>query len=157
MTFFESLEASRVAEWVAASIWGYPITLTAHSVGLSIVVGILFVLNLRLLGLLKGIPLDALRSLLKVALAGFLLNVVSGLALFSSQATYFITHPAFLVKISAIILASLDAVLIQRLLRKHGADWGAGTAVPSGTRLLALASLLLWLGAITAGRLIAYV
>ncbi len=157
MTFFESLEASRVAEWVAASIWGYPITLTAHSVGLSVVVGVLFVLNLRLLGLLKGIPLDALRGLLTLAWAGFALNVVSGLALFSSQATYFITHPAFLVKISAIFLASLDAVLIQQILRRHASEWDAGTTVPAGIRILAALSLLLWLGAITAGRLIAYI
>ena len=50
MSFLQWLETSALAEWVAASLWGYPITLTSHGVGLAIVVGIIFMLSFRLLG-----------------------------------------------------------------------------------------------------------
>lgn len=157
MSFLQSLETSAVAEWVATSTWGYPLMLTSHSIGLGIVVGILFVLNLRLLGELRDLPFSAMQSMLKLAWAGFVLNFVSGVALFSAQASYFITHPAFLVKIAAIFLAIIDAAFIQGLLRSNAGDWDGGAALTTQAKLLSLSSLTLWLTAIIAGRLIAYI
>lgn len=157
MSILERLELSPLAEWVGTSVWGYPIMLTSHSVGLAIIVGIALVLNLRLLGLIQGLPLSALRGMLKLAWAGFILNLVSGFALFSAQATYFITHPAFLVKIAAIFLAIIDAAFVQGLLRRQAENWDEGVAISAGARGLALLSMLLWLTAIIAGRLIAYI
>ena len=77
MVFLEWLEFSALAEWVSASLWGYPITLTSHGVGLAIVVGIIFMLNLRLLGKFSGLPYQTLLSYMKLAWAGFLLNFIS--------------------------------------------------------------------------------
>ncbi len=157
MAFLEWLEYSALADWVATSIWGYPILLTAHSVGLAIIVGILFVLNLRLLGLFSEIAITSLSSLLKLAWIGFILNLVSGFCLFSSQATYFATHIAFLIKITAIILAIVNAAFIQSLIRTQGHHWDSGGDVTGLAKGLAASSLVLWLTAIIAGRLIAYI
>lgn len=157
MSFLEALEYSALGDWVATSPWGYPALLAAHSVGLAVIVGILFALNLRILGSFPGIQLDAMRGMLKLAWAGFVLNLASGVALFIAQATFFITHPAFLIKIGAIFLAIVDAALIQNILKHNAASWDEGGSVSTKTKVLATASLLLWLTAIVAGRLIAYI
>lgn len=157
MSFFESLEYSALGNWVATSPWGYPALLTAHSVGLAIVVGVLFALNMRILGAFSSISLDAMRGMLRLAWSGFILNLVSGVALFVAQASFFITHIAFQIKIAAILLAIIDAALVQNLLKYHAMQWDSGEIVSGKTRLLAAVSLLLWVTAIIAGRLIAYI
>ncbi len=156
MALFEWLELTALADWVAGSLWGYPITLTAHGIGLAIVVGIIFMLCLRLLGRFDGLPYGAVLSYMKVAWAGFLLNFVSGFMLFSAQATVFVVSLPFLIKIAAILVAAVIAALLQEKVRLGAADWDAGADVPGDVKSLCVLSLLLWSVAIIAGRLIAY-
>ena len=99
MGIFELLEESALALWVGESLWGYPIMLSLHAVGLSIVVGIFTMLNLRILGLLKDIELSTFKSLYQLSWVGLVINTTSGFSLFSSQATYFVTSKPFLIKI----------------------------------------------------------
>jgi len=157
MGFFSWLEESSLALWIGESLWGYPIALTCHAVGMAIMVGLVAVVDLRVLGFFKAIPLESMRKALTVAWWGFVLNVASGFSLFSSQASYFITHKAFLIKIVAIILAAINAYILQRMLRADSTVWDANGAASAGAKKLAFTSLLLWLVAVIAGRLIAYV
>jgi len=157
MAFLEWLEFSALADWVATSAWGYPLMLTSHSVGLAIIVGILFVINMRILGYFSSISVASLRCFLKLAWAGFVVNLISGLALFVAQATFFATHIAFLIKIAAIFFALINAVFIQNMLRRQGEAWDKGEPITGHAKTLAICSLTLWLVAIIAGRLIAYI
>lgn len=151
---FEWLENTALATWVGESLWGYPVVLGLHVIGLAIVVGILAVLDVRLLGGFKGIRSDAIPPLIRLAWVGFLINAVSGAALFSSQATFFVTSTPFLVKISCVAVAALLTMAMQKRL---AAANGAGNSIESTMKGFAVASLMLWLAAITAGRLIAYI
>lgn len=154
---FAWLEESSLALWVGTSLWGYPIVLGMHVVGLSIAVGILMMLNLRILGLVKAVAFGAFISLYKIAWIGLAINVVSGLALFSSQATYFVENKPFLIKITFIAVGVVLAILIRRELGSKAVDWDNGENSPGGrVRLLSMASVICWIGAICAGRLIAY-
>jgi uncharacterized membrane protein YiaA len=157
MAFFEWLEYSALADWIGTSAWGYPILLTAHSVGLAIIVGIFFVLNLRILGLFSQVSIVSLSALIKLSWCGFALNLASGLGLFISQATFFATHLPFLVKITAILLALVSAAYIQRVIKAKGEQWDTENQIPNRAKLLAIISISLWLTAIIAGRLIAYI
>lgn len=157
MAFLEWLEFSALGNWVSGSIWGYPIMLVSHSIGLAIAVGVLFVINMRVIGYFPTLSVSSLRNFLRLAWAGFILNAISGLALFAGQATLFITNVAFLIKIAAILLGIINAAFMQSLLRQHASTWDAGAAIPVNARALAIAALALWLTAIVAGRLIAYV
>ena len=114
-------------------------------------------LDLRLLGVLRGISFDAFRSLYRLAWTGLLVNAVSGSALFTSQATTFIESTPFLTKISCVAAGVILGILIKRRLDARLADWDAADAnVEGSAKLLALLSLVCWIGAIFAGRLIAY-
>ena len=154
---FESLENSAVALWVGESLYGYPFMLALHAVGLSIVVGIFVIRDLRLLGLFPGISYASIDSLKKLAWTGFLVNAISGCFLFTSQATTFISSTPFLLKISMIFLAAICAAIIQNRMRDEASAWdSSGSSAVGLVKALAFVSLLLWMGAIVSGRLVAY-
>lgn len=151
------IESTPLALWVGESLWGYPISLTAHSVGMAIMVGIVAMVDLRVAGFFPSLSLTSMRTAIKIAWWGFLVNVISGLALYTSQASYFTFHTAFIIKIIAIILAAINAYMLQKMLAKNSVNWDAGEVIPSKAKQLAIFSLLLWTIAVIAGRLIAYV
>jgi len=156
---FTSIEGSTLAAWVreSPSIWAYATILTLHTVGLAIVVGANVVVDLRLLGWATGMPTETLRALFPIMWTGFAINLASGLLLFIADATTKSGQRVFWVKLTCIALALLVARTIAKRLRRSG----SGAAVHDSTgsaqlRTLAWLSLLLWAGAIVAGRLMAY-
>ena len=157
MEIFTWLESTSLAIWIGESLWGYPIALTAHSVGMAIMVGIVMVVDLRVAGYFSSLSFVGLRRAIKIAWCGFVVNVISGFSLFTSQASYFATHTAFLIKIAAIMLAAINAYMLQKLLSERAEQWDQGVAVESKAKFLAISSMSLWVVAIIAGRLIAYV
>ena len=153
---FEWMEYTRLATWVAESLWGYPIMISLHAIGLGVAVGILVMADLRILGSIDGIPFVTMRRLMNIAWLGFVVNLLSGSALFTAQASTFVESTPFLIKIPAIISALIIAAIMQKQLRSNANDWDAGTTVSVTAKTLALASIALWLTAIIAGRLVAY-
>ena len=148
---FETLENTSLALWVGESLWAYPGLLSVHIVGLAIVVGLCTIRDLTLLGMFEEIDTKVFRSLNKIAALGFVINAVSGFMLFSSQASIFIQSTPFLIKMSAIVIGmTLACVLHMRLAKEDSKK------VTGGTKFIAVFSLLSWLTAIAAGRLIAY-
>jgi hypothetical protein len=153
------LEATKLAAWVreSPSIWAYPTILTLHTVGLGIVVGASAVVDLRLLGFATGIRIAALRPLFRILAYGFALNATTGILLFIADATTKSHQTVFYVKLTLIFLALLCTFATLRAVRTDGSR---GSVAPSTARTrdtaLAAVSLLLWAGAITAGRLMAY-
>jgi len=157
VSVFAWMEETRLALWVGESLWGYPILLSLHIVGLAAVVGIFTMLNFRLLGIVKEVGFQPLGSLFGLAWWGLIINTISGLALFTSQATTFITNIPFLIKIASIIVGVLLARPILKRVKSDGDDWDSGATTPDrSVRMLAIASLLVWTFATFGGRLIAY-
>ncbi len=157
MPVFEWLESSALAIWVGESLWGYPIMLGMHAIGLAIVVGIFVMLDLRMLRIIRGVSFNAFLSLFWLAWIGLIINTLSGSSLFTSQATTFVESLPFLIKISAVVAGVILGVFIQRRLKLRAADWDmSDTNIESSATALAALSLVCWIGAIFAGRLIAY-
>lgn len=148
------LEGTALAAWVreSPSIWAYPTVLTLHTVGLGIVVGASAVVDLRLLGYAPRIRLAALLPLFRLMAWAFALNATTGILLFIADATTKSHQTVFYVKLSMIFLALWCTFATRRIVR---ADADAAAATGSSRRF-ALLSLVLWAGAITAGRLMAY-
>ena len=156
MSIFEWLEMTKLAEIVGVSLWGYPIMIAAHSFGLAIVVGIIFMLDFRILGIFSGVSFAGLHKMMKVAWVGFVINFLSGVCLFVAQASYFVTSGTFLVKIGAIFIAMIVAALMQKALSDESERWDTGGELTGRIKTLAIVSLALWSVAIIAGRFIAY-
>ena len=153
----EWLEYTSLSIWVAESIWGYPIMLSLHIVGLAVVVGIFTVYNFRLLGFFNSLEFEPFLDFFRLAWLGLLVNFVSGFTLFSSQATFYVTNIPFLVKIFSIISGSLLALKIQLRLRSMVKAGENRITKPNWEdRFYAMISLIIWTSAIFGGRLIAY-
>src|SRR4029450_2894692 len=103
MAFFHSLQNSAFTDWFLGSdsIWTYPTVLTLHTMGMAILVGASFVINLRVLQVAGGIPLQRLRPRCRLVWAGFVINLASGLVLFVTQAADRIVDPVFYVKLGS--------------------------------------------------------
>jgi len=153
-----ALEDSAFAQWMAGAptVWAYPSILTFHTVGMGIVVGISAVLDLRLLGVGPEVPVGRLKVLFRPLWWGFWLNAVTGVVLFIAHAAEKFTQEVFYVKLTLIALALFVFVRIQREVFPK--DESAPTYPITGkVKALAILSLILWAGAITAGRLMAYI
>lgn len=150
------LEATALATWTrqSPSLWAYPTILTLHTVGLGIVVGASAVIDFRLLGFAPRIAMPSLSPLFRMILWAFVLNAATGVVLFMSDATTKSKQPIFYIKLTLIALALWNTNLVRRGIQRDG-PIGAPLNSPRYRRL-AVVSLILWAGAITAGRLMAY-
>ena len=156
MGFLSWLEGTAYSEWIVAGLLGWPLMLSMHAIGLAAIVGIMFALNLRMLGYFKPIPYTALSALMVYGWVGITVNAFSGLSLFMAQATYYVTSPPFLFKITFVILGIANLHLTQKLLRREAESWQEAGAVSQFGTGLAVSSLVFWTLAVICGRLIAY-
>ena len=143
------IENTSLALWVGTSLWAYPVLLSAHITGLAVIVGIIAMRDFHLLGFINGVTEANFLELRNLAYCGFLINGISGLMLFSSQASYLSTNLPFLLKLFFIGSGMLLASKIYKKIEKNTGR--------TSTKILAILSLFSWFGAITAGRLIAYI
>ncbi len=155
MAFFRSLQDSAFTNWFLGSdsIWTYPTVLTLHTVGMAMLVGASSVVHLRVLRVGAGFPIERLATLYRIIWLGFAINLASGLVLFVTEAADRAVDPVFYIKLGSIALALwLGVVVKNRAIDRLDAPLNTFTA----TRLLAFSSLGLWVVAIVAGRLMAY-
>ncbi len=148
--FFAALHATPWSQWVRGSTWGYPALECVHLLGISLLLGPLAIVDLRLL--LRPRQAATLAQATATApwsVGGFLIALASGAAMFASRAPDIGANPAFAAKLLLLALAGANAALFHRRL-------GAGRIGGFG-RMQAGVSLLLWVGVLVAGRLIAYV
>lgn len=138
--------------------WTYPVVNLIHIVGVASLFGAVLILDLRLLGVWRRAPLPAITTAAApVAMTGFALAAASGTCLLAANALEYENNPFLLIKFAAIGLGLVNAVALRRT-----AAWRAHAARDlsrSETRKLALmggASLVSWLTAVAAGRLIGY-
>jgi hypothetical protein len=158
--------AAGVVEWLATTplsvamregAWLYPIVEIVHIAGFSVLVGSVVLFDLRVLGFARTLPVAALGDhLLRWALASVLLVVPAGLLLFSAHPVELSKNPAFLIKLVLIALAGLNALAFHWLPYRSVAGWDRGRPAPPLARAGAAVSILLWLGVITCGRMLAY-
>jgi len=153
------LEGSALGQLMRTSgVWTYGLVNLAHILGIATLFGAVLVLDLRLLGLWRQVPLAALeRPTVPLALVGFALAVTSGACMISTNATEYYGNPFLLLKFGAIALGVLNLGIAQLV-----PAWQArAAAVPvrgARAQLAAVggASLVCWLGAVAAGRMVGY-
>jgi hypothetical protein len=155
MGFLAWLESLRISIWVgqSSSVWAQPTILTLHTTGMAVLVGASWVLDLRLLGIGRHIPLSAFRWVFTAATVGLLLNLPTGLLLFAYRATSWGVAIPFLVKMVLVVGAAATLLPLRSLVLRGNPEQ---REVGSNTRLVAIASIVLWAAAVTAGRLLAY-
>lgn len=133
--------------------WLYPVGQILHFIGLCFLIGAILLADLRLLGFLRKLPVKVALSTVPIAIAGFGVNAVTGLAFFASDPYRFWFDGAFRVKLAAIVLAGLNALWFMLAEQPKLLHSSEGT-VPLAGRVCAALSLALWCAVIVAGRLL---
>lgn len=156
MEFLAKLEQLKFSIWVlqSGSLWAYPTILTMHTIGMGIVAGVATVLNLRLLGVSPSTPIRPLEKLYPLLWTGFWINAITGTTLMIADATTKLTNYDFYIKM-VFVFSGVALVIIMRKKVFRDPDLDQGP-VPANIKRLAWLSLVCWIGAITAGRLLAY-
>ena len=151
------VEATGLSTWLreSPSVWAFPTVLTLHTLGLGLVVGGSSILSLRILGSAPRMPLKPLEKLYSIIWVGFTVNAASGVLLLVKAATTAGISVLFWTKIGIIVLAMIVVVRMRAAVFSDSET--DDRAVSGRAKALAVASILLWLAAIVAGRLLAYV
>jgi hypothetical protein len=154
--FLHQMEQSGLSTWLreSPSIFGFYFVLVFHTIGLSLVVGPNIVIDLRLIGYFREIPLPPLKRWFKIMWLGFTINAISGVFLVIAYPVKALTNPVFYLKLTFIGLAIWTMTRIKKQIFDDS-SLSAGI-VAANARTLAMSSIALWVVAITAGRLLAY-
>ena len=148
------LDNAGIRHWASATPWVYPAANVLHVLGVAMLVGAIGIVDLRVAGLWRALPIEALsRALTPIAVAGFVVLVLSGFILFAADGAALAVSAVFRLKLVMLAAAIINAATF-RLVWQGRVD--AGMVRPFAARVSAVLSLLLWLTVATLGRLIAY-
>lgn len=146
--FLLQIEQSALGVYIQEDPWGFAIALSVHAVGMAMSLGVVMITNFRILGFLKQIPILAHPALFGTAWFGFIINLLSGIALYSSHATEYTYQWVFIMKLS---LLAIGGYLMKLTMDAVRANASGGKI-----RLLSAFCISCWIGAVITGRLMAY-
>lgn len=151
--FGEAVQSSSFGAWAGGDI--YPVANLVHLLGLVMLVGSIGILDLRLAGLFRRIPVAPLSAAVTpIAITGLILMVPSGATMFAADATTLVHSSTFRWKLLLIAMALSNAIAFRFFWQGRIERWDAEP--PALGRLMAVASILLWLSVASFGRMIAY-
>ena len=156
---WESIEYSSLGISIAESLWAFPTLETIHVIALVTVLGTIFVMDLRLLGLASNqIAVTRMsKDTLPWTWAAFVLAAITGTLLFISKASSYMINPYFLFKMWLIVIAGLNMLYFHFVTQKTVAQWDEHPApLPTGAKVAATLSLVFWIAVVFCGRAIGF-
>lgn len=155
---FRQIEMTPTSTALRESIWMFPIVESSHVLGLAFSVGTAVWIDLRLLGvsMRKYTVTETFRFVKPWMAGGFALMIVSGVLLFWAHALKCYESGFFRAKLVLLLLALLNIVVFHQTIDRRRSEWDDSPAPPLQARLSGLASILLWLAIVAAGRLMVY-
>ncbi len=155
--FAESIVGGSLNSWIQATYWLWPVLEITHFIGLSLLLGGLLVIDLRMAGHFKAFDPAATHQLLPLVLIGFGLNLFTGVLFFYGDPLRYSVNIGFQIKMGLVLLAGLNAALYYWKISPVMHGWDAATDSPPIAKFVAYTSLVLWTGVLLCGRLIPYV
>jgi len=150
------MEHSAVGAFVRDAAWAFPTLEILHFLGLILLIGSMLIVDLRVLGVAREIPLRAVVPYLRWAIIGFGINLATGILFIFSDPFHYYTNLSFRLKVATLLLAGLNAVAFKLAADTHLQAPAGVAPLPAGVRSLAALSLVLWGAVIAFGRLIPY-
>lgn len=149
------LRSEVIADFVTEYPWVWPAAEALHFMGLSLVLGVLLTVNLRILGAMKGLSFAVLHRLLPWGMLGFALNLVTGMLFFIAAATQYTENIAFLWKVIFLGLAGAHFLYLTVFSNTWTLNVGADAAPLD--KLVAAGGIGAWVGVIYWGRMLPFI
>lgn len=152
-----AIEGSAVNSWVMGSAWVWPALEIIHFVGLSLLLGSMLIIDLRLAGLFRGMDIAATHKLLPWSVVGFAMNLVSGMLFVIGDPARYFANIGFRIKMLLVLIAGLNALWFYLKISPLMRTWDAHGDTPALAKTIAFVSLGAWTGVLLLGRLIPYI
>lgn len=136
--------------------WAWPIVESLHFVGLCLLIGTVGTYDLRMLGIGKGLPISALHRLIPYGVAGYCLNLITGSMFFLAAPAQYLYNPAFQLKALFMACAGVNMIIFYATTNRAVKQTPEFVSVIRRAKIMALVSLLSWVGVITCGRLLTF-
>ena len=151
------IEGGVLNTWVLGNAWVWPVLEIFHFIGLSLLIGTMIVVDLRMVGFLRHLSFTATIRLLPLATIGFAINLVTGLLFFFGDPARYVINVGFQIKMILIILAGINVLWFQLRIAPLMTSWAPHGDSIRPARFIAVSSFGLWLCVLLLGRLIPYV
>ena len=157
--FFQWLYDTSLAEAIRSNEMLFPWLESIHVLAITLVLGSIAVVDLRLLGIAsRSRPVTRLiREVLPVTWCAFIVAVLSGGTLFTSNAVEYSKNFPFQMKMVLMALAGLNMLAFHLVTYRSVGQWDEAPETPAAARVAGGVSIALWLGIVAFGRWIAYV
>jgi hypothetical protein len=150
------LKATALSHWVVDTPWVWPICEMLHFMGLALLIGIIGPLDLRLLGFMKSVPISALKSLVPWAVAGFVINLVTGVMFLTATPEQYLRNLSWWFKVLFLVIAGVNVLLFETTQKSRMLAMGPGDDTPAVFKVIGGVSLASWLMVLYWGRMLPF-
>jgi uncharacterized protein DUF6644 len=151
------LRGTSLSEAIRVSSWLWPVCEMLHFFGLSLLVGVAGLFDLRLLGFMKRVPISAAWTLMPWAKFGFALAALTGVTFFIGAPDQYVTNPAFYCKVFFLIVANVNAVYFEALYRRQIETRALDESGPMALKVIGAVSIVSWFFVIYWGRMLPFI
>jgi hypothetical protein len=156
-SFVSWVHHAGISDWITGWRWLWAVCETIHFFGLALLIGVTGLLDLRLVGAMRRIPVAAIMDFMPWAIVGFTFNLVTGVIFFLGAPEQYVNNTAFYAKMLFILLAGVNAIYFQIVLFKKARLIGPGEAAPLQAKIVAVVSMGCWLLVMYCGRMLPFV
>lgn len=153
----QAIEGGAINTWVLSTYWLWPLLEIIHFIGLSLLLGSMLLVDLRLAGFLRQINIMSTHRLLPWAVIGFLMNLVSGFLFFFGDPGRYAVNIGFQIKMILVLIAGLNVLVFALKINPVIGQWDPHGDTPGLAKTIAWVSLAAWTGVLLLGRLIPYI
>lgn len=150
------LRGTALSRWVLSTSWAWPLAETLHFLGLALLVGIIGPLDVRLLGFMKSVPVAALKALVPWAVAGFVINLATGVMFLVATPEQYIRNLSWWFKVLFLVIAGVNMLLFEMTQKPRMLAMGPGEDTPAAFKVIGGVSLASWLMVLYWGRMLPF-
>jgi hypothetical protein len=150
------LEATSLSKAINAYPWLWPACETLHFIGLTLLVGIAGAFDLRLMGLMRRVPIPVIKEFMPWAILGFAVNLVTGTIFFIGVPHQYVNNPAFWAKVAFLMVAGVNAMVFETTIGDRIATIDPDADTPLSFKIIGGVSLFSWLAVLFFGRMLPF-
>lgn len=156
-SFASRLETTRLSMFINNTNWIWATCETLHFMGMALLIGCVGILDLRMLGVGKRLAAGPLHRLIPDGIAGFVINLITGVIFFVAIPTQYISNVAFIAKMGLIMIAGLNVLIFYATVYRAAEGLGPGDDAPLKAKIAAAVSIAAWFGVMYFGRMLPFI
>ncbi len=156
-SFVQWVEFSRLAVWLRTFDWLWPLGESLHFIGLAFLIGGIGMLDFRLIGFFRGVPIPAVKQFMPYAIGGFLVNLITGGLFLIMAPQMYLQSGIWWVKVFFIVTAGANAMFFETRLGDHAIALPPNADTPRTLKIVGAISLLSWFGVLYCGGMLPYI